>query len=208
MGEVAGGESLMDLNSVVGPVVAAVLPPLQVTVQVSSGQSPDAAGDGGQVPAYETPGNVVASIDGSILTVTAVSAGVLDVRQTLAGSGVASGTLITGQLTGAPGGPGTYSLSNEQFVAPVAMTTSLVLNGSVQPMTYRDLAQLEGINVGGARWKIYLEGQVDGVVRPEKKGGDLVSIPSGPHAGVWLAVQVLEQFPNWVCCAIVLQNRY
>ena len=198
----------MDLNSVVGPVVAAVLPPLQVTVQVSSGQSPDAAGDGGQVPAYETPGSIVASIAGSVLSVGTVSAGVLDVGQTLAGAGVAPGTLITGQISGAPGGPGTYSLNNYQAVASIVMTTSLVLNGSVQPMTYRDLAQLEGINVGGARWKIYLEGQVDGVVRPEKKGGDLVTIATGPHAGVWIVVQVLEQFPNWVAAAIVLQNRY
>lgn len=201
----------MDLNAVAGPVIGAVLPPMQVTVQVSAGQVPNAAGDGGEVPAYETPGAVsAATIAGNVLTVSgSVTAGVLAAGQTIAGPGVAPGTLITDQLSGPPGGAGTYSLNNQQTVTPaVAMTTSLVLNGSVQPMTWRDLQQLDGVNVEGARWKIYLEGQVDGVVRPEKKGGDLVVISSGPHAGTWLVGQVLEQFPNWVCAAIVLQNQF
>lgn len=80
------------------------------------------------------------------------------------------------------------------------------LLGQVQPITSRDLAQLEGINLGGVKWKIYLNGEIDGVVRPEKKGGDLVTIPTGPHQGVWLTVAILEQWPDWCAAAIVQQN--
>jgi hypothetical protein len=76
----------------------------------------------------------------------------------------------------------------------------------VQPLSYKDLMQLEGINQNGVKWKLYVSGQIDGVVRPEMKGGDLIVIDSGPHQGTWLCAQVLEQFPDWTCCAIVLQN--
>lgn len=82
----------------------------------------------------------------------------------------------------------------------------LILSGQIQPIQTRDLMQLDGVNLGGVHWKIYLNGQVDSIVRPEKKGGDLIVIPSGRHAGTWLVVQVLEQFPDWVCAAIVFQS--
>lgn len=82
----------------------------------------------------------------------------------------------------------------------------VTLLAQVQPITTRDLQQLEGINLGGVRWKCYLYGEVDGVVRPDMKGGDLITISSGRHQGVWLVAQVMEQFPDWCCAAIVQQN--
>jgi hypothetical protein len=65
---------------------------------------------------------------------------------------------------------------------------------------------MEGLNLGGVRWKAYLSGEVDAIVRPENKGGDLITISSGRHQGVWLVAQVLEQWPNFVCAAITLQD--
>jgi hypothetical protein len=197
----------MDLNLVASPVVAAVLPPMPVTIQVSAGSTTNP--DGTRTPVYETPGVIISSITAGVLTVFGVNGGYLRAGQIISDLDniVAPRTLITGQLTGTTGGIGTYQTSNEaQAVSIREMKTSLVLPGSVQPMTWRDLQQLDGLNIEGVRWKIYLHGQVDGIVRPEKKGGDLVDIPSGPHAGVWLVAQVLEQFPNWVCAAITLQN--
>jgi hypothetical protein len=90
-------------------------------------------------------------------------------------------------------------------VAPV-YSSQVQLLGQVQPITWRDLQQLEGVNLGGVRWKIYLNGKVDAIVRAEKKGGDLIVIPTGQHPGTWLVAQVLEQYPDWVCAAIVFQN--
>lgn len=86
------------------------------------------------------------------------------------------------------------------YAAPVAML------GQVQPMSTRDLAQVEGLNLGGVKWKIYLNGAANSVVRPEAKGGDLIGIASGPHQGTWLVVCVLEQFPDWCSAAMAQQN--
>lgn len=90
-------------------------------------------------------------------------------------------------------------------VSPV-YSQQISLLGQIQPITWRDLQQLEGINLGGVRWKIYLNGEVDGIVRAEKKGGDLIIIPTGRHSGTWLVSQVLEQYPDWVCAAITFQD--
>jgi hypothetical protein len=80
-------------------------------------------------------GNVVVpaftgAIAGTVLTVSAITAGVLLPGQPITGSGVTSGTVITGQLTstaafGATGGAGTYSVSISQTVSSEAMTGNL-----------------------------------------------------------------------------------
>lgn len=197
----------MNLHGIAGPIVAAVNPTIPVEVRISAGQAATLP-DGTRPPAYETPGSLVGAISGTLLTVSAVSAGKLAVGQLLAaGSGVlAAGTTITGLGTGT-GATGTYEVSRNQEVAETAMTTSLVLLAQIQPVTWRDIQQMDGLNLEGIRWKAYLNGQVDGLVRPERKGGDLIIISSGRHQGVWLVAQVLEQFPDWVCAAITMQNQ-
>lgn len=86
------------------------------------------------------------------------------------------------------------------YAAPVTVP------GQVQPLTWRDLQQLDGLNLQGTRVAIYLNGAVDGLVRVTNKGGDLISINSGVHAGVWLVALVLEAWPDWTKCACTLQN--
>lgn len=76
----------------------------------------------------------------------------------------------------------------------------------VQPVTWRDLQQLEGLNLQGTRVKIYVFGRIDGLVRNTMQGGDLITIPSGVNAGVYLVAQTLEQWPDWASCAATLQN--
>jgi hypothetical protein len=194
----------MDLHGLAGSLVAAVNPPTPVTVQVSTGYGdPDDAGE--RAPLYATPGEFTASIAGTTLTVTAATSGTLQVGQTLAGAGVVPGTFVTGLGTGT-GGTGTYTVNRPQTVPSTQVTTALTAMAQIQPMTWRDLQQTEGLNLQGVRWKVYLHGQVDGVVRAEKKGGDLIVIAAGRHQGTWIVAQVLEQFPDWVCAAITLQN--
>jgi len=55
--------------------------------------------------------SVTGSISGNVLTVTAVSSGTLVSGGTLSGTGIATGTKIVAQLSGTPGGIGTYSVS-------------------------------------------------------------------------------------------------
>jgi hypothetical protein len=195
----------VNLHAVVGQAVASVNPMIPVAVRVSTGQSA-ANPDGTRSPVYATPGSFTGSIDATVLTVTAVGSGVVQVGQAVSGAGVLPGTVVTKLKTGS-GGVGTYEVNREQSVASAEMTTALTLLAQIQPMTWRDLQQVDGLNVQGVRWKVYLSGEVDGMVRSEKKGGDLVIVPAGSrHAGTWLVTQVLEQFPDWVCAAITLQN--
>lgn len=79
------------------------------------------------------------------------------------------------------------------------------ITAQVQPMTYRDLMQVEGLNLQGTRVSIYVNGEVDAIVRVTKRGGDLITIKSGPHAGVYLTALVLEQWDSWVKVAATLQ---
>lgn len=77
----------------------------------------------------------------------------------------------------------------------------------VQALTYRDLLQLEGLNIEGSRVAIYLYGEANNVVRVTQKGGDLITIRSGANRGVYLTAQVLEQWPDWCKVAATLQNQ-
>lgn len=74
----------------------------------------------------------------------------------------------------------------------------------LQPMTFRDIQQIEGLNLQGTRMSLYLYGLSDGLVRPTRKGGDLVTLPD---RSVWLVALVFEQWPDWAKCAITLQNE-
>ena len=169
----------MNLHGAVAGVISAVNPMIPVTARISVGNT--TAADGGRVPAYATPGQITAAIAGTTLTVSAVASGVLQAGQTLADltSALLPGTTITGQIDGAPGGVGDYSVNQPQTVASEAMTTSLNLTAQIQPVGWRDIQMMDGIVLQGTRYKIYLWGEIDGLVRVEKKGGDLVVVPAG-----------------------------
>lgn len=74
----------------------------------------------------------------------------------------------------------------------------------LQPMSNRDLRQVEGINLQGNPQSIYIQGKVDGLLRVDKKGGDLITTDDGK---VWLVVQPLEQWPDWCKVVVTLQNE-
>jgi hypothetical protein len=79
----------------------------------------------------------------------------------------------------------------------------VVLLGQVQSLTFRDLQQIDGLNLQGIRRAIYFNGRIDGLVRSQKKGGDLVV---GPDNQVWLVAMVLEYWPDWCKVAVTLQD--
>jgi hypothetical protein len=64
-----------------------------------------------------------------VLTVTAVGSGALNVGNTISGAGVTSGTEILSQLTGSPGGIGTYQLSAKQSFASTTVTVGAIATG-------------------------------------------------------------------------------
>jgi len=75
------------------------------------------------------PAIVTGSISGTTLTVSAVTSGTLKIGQTIEGTGVTDGTIITAFGTGS-GGAGTYTVSASQTVSS---TTIYALNWTVLP---------------------------------------------------------------------------
>lgn len=80
-------------------------------------------------------GSTIAGFEGTatfatnVMTVASVTSGSVNVGDVVTSSGVAAGTYVTAQLTGTPGGVGTYSLSTSPGTitpAQAATTTSYV----------------------------------------------------------------------------------
>lgn len=185
-----------------GGIVATVNPRQLLSVHVSVGSTEDAASN--PVPLYATPGAITAAVSGKLLTVSAVASGVLQVGQLLAGAGLLPKTIITGFVSGTRGGAGIYNVNQAQEIDAEAMATSLALNGQVQPLQYKDIQLMDGLNLQGTRRKFYLFGAVDGLVRPDNKGGDLITDPDN---NVWLVATVSEQWSrSWVAALATLQN--
>lgn len=94
---------------------------------------------------------VTGSIAGTTLTVTAVASGVLAVGQTVVGTGVVQGTLITALGTGT-GGTGTYAINISQTVASESLSVAVggvaLAANSLYVAAYGGLAQA----IGQAIW--------------------------------------------------------
>lgn len=108
--------------------------------------------------------------------------------------------------------PATLKISNGSTInadgsqVPRYLQPVVPVLAQLQSLTYRDIQQMEGLNLQGDRVAIYLNGEVDGLVRVNNKGGDLITIAAGPHAGVFLVAMVLEQWNDWCKVAATLQN--
>lgn len=190
----------MDLHRIAAGAIKAVNPMQTLVVRVSTGYTVNAAGK--QVPAYATPGAFTGAIAGVVLTVSAQTAGKLLRGQAITGVGVTPGTVIVGYGTGT-GGLGTYTVNQSQTVGAVAMAAALAISGQVQPLTFKDIQQLDGLNIQGTQRAIYFDQAIDGIVRVDRKGGDLVTTPDGK---VWLVTLVLEAWPDWTKVAVTLQD--
>lgn len=83
--------------------------------------------------------------------------------------------------------------TNADYVRVPTYADPVTVPGQVQALTFRDIQQLDGLNLQGTRRAIYVNGRVDGLVRVENKGGDLVTVPgaffSGSIAGDVLTVE-------------------
>ncbi len=99
--------------------------------------------------------------------------------------------ISTGYVTGADGSR-----------TPTYTTQSV--SAQIQALTYNDIQQANGLNIQGVRRKMYVEGDVEGLVRADNKGGDLVTMPDGT---VWKVALVTEHWPDWTSCIITLQDN-
>jgi len=87
-----------------------------------------------------------------------------------------------------------------------AYGSAISMQVQMQPLQYRDLVQIDGLNINGKRRAMYANGEWDAVVRSEKEGGDLVTLPDG---SVWLLVFQFEDWDTtagWTKFCVTLQN--
>lgn len=84
-----------------------------------------------------------------------------------------------------------------------AYAPAVQVTAQVQALTGRDIEHADALNISGIRRALYINGEVDGLVRPSQKGGDLVQLADG---SIWLVAEVVEHWPDWTKCIIVLQD--
>ncbi|WP_313471209.1 hypothetical protein [Atlantibacter hermannii] len=71
-----------------------------------------------------------------------------------------------------------------------------------QELSSTDLKQIDAVNIQGILRSAYLNGNFNGVNRPEQKGGDILVVGNDK----WLVVKVAELWPEW-CKVIVNLQR-
>ena len=98
----------------------------------------------------------------------------------------------------------TGTTQNAQFQLVPSYAAPVSVPGQVQPMTWKDIQQTDGLNLQGVKRAIYINGHVHGLIRAKNKGGDLITDPNG---NVWLVTTELEEWPNWCRVAVILQDN-
>lgn len=72
----------------------------------------------------------------------------------------------------------------------------------VQALTVKDIYQVDALNIAGSTHTVYVNGRLDGLIRTDNKGGDLLTF----NGRTWLVKGVLEDWPDWCKVAVTLQN--
>lgn len=79
----------------------------------------------------------------------------------------------------------------------------------LQALNYEDIRHADLMSIQGMRRKMYITGQVNGLVRYAAQGGDLVNITDATSTwnGTWWKVaDVTEYWQGWNSSCITLQN--
>lgn len=87
-------------------------------------------------------------------------------------------------------------------------TTSTTVQAQVQGLTASDLRHVDGLNIQGVMRSVHLFGNVQGVVRIDQQGGDILQFPEVPGGTVrnWRVVQVMETWATWCRVIVALQS--
>lgn len=88
-----------------------------------------------------------------------------------------------------------------------AATTSSAITLQVQAMDAGDLKQVDGLNIQGVMRAVTMFGNVQGAVRADSKGGDILQFPQDKGGAIrnWRVVHVLETWPTWSRVVVVMQ---
>ncbi len=86
--------------------------------------------------------------------------------------------------------------------------TAVSVPANVQALTGTDLRHMDGLGIQGVMRSVYLYGDIEGIVRANGKGGDILQFPMTPGTTEqnWLVTQVMETWPHWCRVIVTLQN--
>lgn len=90
-----------------------------------------------------------------------------------------------------------------------AYKTPVDVKLQIQALAWKEIQQLDALNVQGERRAVYIYGsQWNAISRVDQRGGDLLIFPEVPGGTprTWLVVLVLEKWPDWVKVAVTLQD--
>lgn len=84
---------------------------------------------------------------------------------------------------------------------------TLTVEAQIQALSATELAHIDGLNISGVKRSVYMYGNVAGIVRTDKLGGDILVFPEIPNSSNknWLVTQVLETWPDWCHVIVTLQ---
>lgn len=85
---------------------------------------------------------------------------------------------------------------------PAPDYSDLDVTVQMQSLSSTDLKQVDAINIQGILQSAYLNGNFNGVNRPEQKGGDMLIV----GGKTWLVVKVAELYPDWCHLIVNLQR--
>jgi hypothetical protein len=92
-----------------------------------------------------------------------------------------------------------YATGPDGKSAPQYLPAVSGVRAQIQPLQWRDLEMISGLNLQGTRRKIWVQGEVDGIIRVQMKGGDLIILADG---SVYLVALVSEQWSSLWCSVI------
>lgn len=125
----------------------------------------------------------------------------MNLHQIVSGAIGAVNPFITVTISSSTGYTTTPDGSRTPSYGPPVRTTA-----QRQPLQYNDIVQLDSLNIQGTRCKLYLNGNWQGLVRTDQKGGDLITMPDG---SVWLVAVVAEnwsEMDGWTSIICTLQE--
>ncbi len=106
----------------------------------------------------------------------------------------------------------TWVQSTGYTTAPDGARTSTTQNTSIQAqvqgLSASDLRHIDALNIEGVVRSVHMYGNVQGVVRADSKGGDILQFPEVPGGAIrnWRVIQVMETWPDWSRVLVTLQN--
>lgn len=100
---------------------------------------------------------------------------------------------------------GGYTTDAAGHRTPAQSTTTI--QAQVQGLSASDLQHIDGLNIQGVKRSVHMYGNVQGVVRSDQQGGDILRFPEIPGGAVrdWRVIAVMETWADWARVVVVLQ---